>query len=67
MVHDGRTVCWLHFSHRSFFEILSCDLHLGDGDGGKGAGEKTVKRSGELKIGYSYSSMNELIAGLRYE
>jgi hypothetical protein len=56
VVNDGRPLCGVHISHHPFFKVLSCDLHLGDGEGGKETGGKTVKRSGDLKIGHPYSS-----------
>lgn len=35
MVYDGRTLCRVHTGHRPFFEILPCDLDLGNGERGK--------------------------------
>ena len=40
VVYDGRALGRVHLSHRSFLKVLSCHLHLGDGEGGKGGGKK---------------------------
>ena len=33
VVHDGRSLGRVHLSHHSFFKVLSCGLHLGNGEG----------------------------------
>ena len=40
VVYDGRALGRVHLGHPSFLKVLSCHLHLGDGEGGKGAGKK---------------------------
>ena len=40
VVYDGRALGRVHLGHPSFLKVLSCDLHMGDGEGGKGAGRK---------------------------
>jgi hypothetical protein len=56
VVYDGRALGRVHLGHPSFLKVLSCHFHLGDGEGRKGAGKKTVERSGAFKIGHPYSS-----------
>ena len=35
VVHDGRSLCRVHFGYRPLLKVLSSDLHLGNGEGGQ--------------------------------
>ena len=47
MVHDRRSLCRIHAGLCSFFEVLPCDLHLGNGERRKRTRRKTIKRKSQ--------------------